>query len=68
MNIMGLAGVDLSIYKAHSTRSASTSKSKAEGLSVEQIVQRGNWSGSGTFKKFYDKGVSRDSFSVAVLK
>ena len=66
--VMRLAGVDVSVYKAHSTRAASTSKAKAEGLSVDQIVQRGNWSKVHTFKRFYDKDIPDRSFTKAVLK
>ena len=45
------------MYKAHSTRAASTSKAKAQGLSVEQITQKANWSRAITFFKFYNKKV-----------
>ena len=69
--IMEMAGVDTSVFKAHSTRSASTSKAKAQGLSVEQIVNRAHWSTAATFYRFYHKDVITDdtaSFEETVLQ
>ena len=54
---MESAGIEVDKYKAHSTRAAATSKAKKLGLSVEQIVERANWSRVTTFKKFYHKEV-----------
>lgn len=55
--IMTEAGIDTSIYKAHSTRSAATAKARAQGLSVEQIVNRAQWTNASTYYKFYCKEV-----------
>ena len=55
--VMESAGIEVDKYKAHSTRAAATSKAKKLGLSVEQIVERANWSRVTTFKKFYHKEV-----------
>ena len=49
--LLGDAEIDTSIYKAHSTWTASTSKAMTQGLSVEQITQRANWSRAA---KFFD--------------
>ena len=66
--LMAASGIDTSVYKAHSTRSASVSKAKSQGLSVDQILQRANWSQANTFYKFYDKKVQLDNaFQDAVL-
>jgi integrase len=64
---MELAGIDTSIYKAHSTRSAATSKAKVMGLSAQQIMQRANWTREGTFHRYYHRGVKEQSFQKAVL-
>ena len=61
---MAEAGIDTSIFKAHSTRSASTSKARALGLVVEHIVKQGNWSKAQTFHKHYHK----QGFQTMVLK
>ena len=55
--LMEDAGIDTSKYKAHSTRSAATSKAKVQGLSTHQILQAANWSNAGTFLRFYNKNI-----------
>ena len=52
--LMGDTGIDTSVYKAHSTCAASTSKAKAQGLSVEQITQKANWSRRGGTQSAYN--------------
>ena len=47
------AGVDTSVFKARSTRAASTTKAAMVGMSVEEIIQGADWSGKGVFRKFY---------------
>ena len=37
-----LAGVDVNIFKGHSTRAASTSKATVSGLSLCEILERGS--------------------------
>ena len=56
-DILAMAGININIYKAHSTRSASTSKAESLGLSIEEIVEQGNWSSKTTFEKFYRKSI-----------
>ena len=55
--LMEKAGVDTSIFKAHSTRAASTSKAKKQGVSTSQIVKCANWARATTFEKFYHKKI-----------
>ena len=68
--IMKAADVDVDSFKAHSTRSASTSKAFKHGLAVEQIVKRANFSHASTFHRFYNKSMKidkEDNFQLAVL-
>ena len=51
------SGIDINIFKAHSSRSASTSKAKCEGCSLKDILKRGQWSGKTTWQKHYHKSV-----------
>ena len=51
------AGFDLDRFSAHSTRSASTSKAKAKGVSLGTILKPAGWKGSSTFAKFFHKRV-----------
>ena len=68
--VMAKSGIDTSIYKAHSTRMAATSKAKAQGLSTGQIVKRANWASASTFHKYYHRKVADQKpsqFGEAVL-
>ena len=66
--IMEGAGIDTTIYQAHSTRSASTSKAKVGGLSVSDILERANWANAATFFRFYNREDSVNScFTNSVL-
>ena len=55
--ILGMSGINIEIYKAHSTRAASTSKADSLGLRIEDIVTQGNWTNRSTFEKFYRKPI-----------
>lgn len=65
--IMQAAGLDTEMFKAHSTRAASTSKAKMEGLSVTDILQQANWSRAGTFTRFYCRETKDNNFANKVL-
>ena len=64
--LMGAAGIDISVYEGHSVRGAATSKAKTLGLSSAQIIARANWSRVETFHNIYYKGTS-DEFQNKVL-
>ena len=53
--ILCFAGPDLSLYRAHSTRSASCSKASMKNVPVDTILSYGGWSRTSTFAKFYNK-------------
>ena len=55
---MAAAGLDTTKYQGHSVRSATTSRAKAAGLSVKEIMDRANWRNAKTFHRFYDRSVS----------
>ena len=59
----GLAksGINLQVYGPHSIRAASTSAAISEGVSVETIMQKGSWSNSQTFYKWYHKPIDNSS-------
>ena len=50
------AGIDMSIFKPHSTRSASTSKVVSR-LPLQTILKTAGWSRASTFRKYYEKRV-----------
>ena len=59
--ILGSVRIDANLFTAHSTRAVSTSKAKAKGLSLEDILKRGNGSNKSTWQKHYYKFVSNES-------
>ena len=50
--VLGKAGVDINIFKAHSSRSASTSRALCGGVSLEEVLKMADWSGRSTFNRF----------------
>ncbi|KAK6050897.1 site-specific recombinase, phage integrase family [Cooperia oncophora] len=55
-------------FKAHSTRAASTTFSKRQGLSSKAIMEAANWAPNGTtFEKFYYRGPLEQSFQDSLL-
>ena len=64
--VMADAGIDLSKFKAHSTRAAAVSKVPLSGLSVMEIVKLGVWSNATTFFKFYKKEIQVPSSESTV--
>lgn len=63
------SGIDISRYKAHSTRAASASSAaKVTSFPVSEILKAGGWSNTGTFGVYYNKPVEVvKSFGLAVL-
>ena len=65
---MERAGIDISMFKPHSTRMAATSKAKGASVPIQEILRTAGWSSSGTFDRFYDKPLMVEStFASAVL-
>ena len=56
---MGLsaAGIDTTVFTPHSTRAASTSKAKAQSVSMDIIMSLAGWSKATTFQRFYNKEI-----------
>ena len=52
---MQKSGIDISVFKPHSTRSASTSKAAAKQIPLRTIMNTAGWSRQSTFTKFYKK-------------
>eukprot|EP00111_Clytia_hemisphaerica_P017611 TCONS_00052109-protein len=70
VDILKLSGVDVSKFKGHSTRAATTSKALSLGISTKEILERGNWTRVSTFQKFYSKpieGRAKDGFQEKIL-
>ena len=61
------AGVDTSIFKAHSVRGASTSAAAEAGISIPEILEAADWSNKSTFERFYYRPRAKPSFGVTIL-
>ena len=64
---LGAAGIDTTIFKAHSVRGASTSAAANSGITTEDILKAADWSTDSSFQRFYYKPVYDTSFAKAVL-
>ncbi|MCP3927657.1 MAG: tyrosine-type recombinase/integrase [Bacteroidetes bacterium] len=51
------AGIDVTIFESHSTRSASTSAAKTV-TNLDTVLKAGGWSCSSTFTRYYDLKVT----------
>jgi integrase len=70
-SIMAAAGIDISIFKSHSTRSASTSAAERGGATLQEILITAGWSQESTFSRYYKKPIIDKkalAFDKAVLK
>ena len=63
---LGMAGVDLTVFTAHSTRSASSSKANNIGLSIKDIQKAAGWTNDSTFRRFYNLPIKRN-FGSAII-
>ena len=66
--LLGKAGVDTNIFKAHSVRSASASAVAVAGVTIPDILKAADWSSEAVFQKFYRKPTRTNQFGMAVLQ
>lgn len=61
------SGIDITVFSAHSTRHAATSRAQAQGVNIDQIRKAAGWSSnSSTFAKFYHRTIlSSDDAALA---
>ena len=66
--VMLQAGIDTTVFKPHSTRSASTSAAVSNNVPINDILMTAGWRSSSTFAKFYNKPVTHtNKFAEGVL-
>ena len=66
-SLLEAAGVDTSIFSAHSVRGASTSKAVNMGITTVDILKTADWSSESVFEKFYYKPSADAVYGKAVL-
>ena len=70
--MLQLAGVNVKVFKTHSTRSACTSAALKAGVAVNTILKSGGWTNESIFRKFYNRPVTvqdyNENYSVRLLR
>ena len=68
--VLKQAGIDISMFKAHSTRAALTSAAASGNIPLSTIMASAGWSNVDTFSKFYNKPVMENEqiFGDALLQ
>ena len=61
------AGIDTTVFKAHSTRGASTSKLAALHIPVREIMAKAQWKSESVFRQFYQKPLMPKDVSYTML-
>ena len=65
--VLSSAGIDTSVFKAHSVRGAATSAASDAGVTTNDILNAADWSNQSVFQKFYYRCQKNSSFGHAVL-
>ena len=70
-NVPKSSGINVSLFTAHSTRSAAASKTSASGLSIIEILEWGTWSNKSTRQRFCKKDIipiRAENFQDSVMR
>ena len=66
-SLLAAAGIDTSVFAAHSVRGASSSTAANLGITTNDILKAAGWSSESVFQRFYYKPTEDPSFGRAVL-
>ena len=55
--VLQKSGIDTEVFQGHSFRHAASSKARDRGASISEILERGGWGNSSTWKKFYHRDI-----------
>ena len=64
-SVLHSSGIDTSVFKAHSVRSASSSHAYDRGVQNSDILRAADWTNEKTFKKYYLRSCEASSTDVA---
>ena len=65
--VLKLSGIDVSMFTAHSTRSASASAAADSGVTTSDILKAADWSTESVFRCFYYRPTHNPLYGRAVL-
>ena len=66
-DLLGQAGVDTSVFMAHSVRGAAATAAINKGVTSADDLQAADWSFDTTFQRFYYRLTSSTSFGRGIL-
>ena len=66
--ILGKAGIDTTVFKAHSVRGASSTAAAEKGVHIEDILRTADWSTDSTFHKFYYRPTQTSNYAQTLLQ
>ena len=67
--VLVMTSINTEAFKAHSTRSASSSKAEVTGVPLTNISKQNHWSQASTFQRFYRKSTKEydSNFQLGIL-
>lgn len=66
VDVLEKAGINISVFSAHSTRSAASSKACQKGLNLTEISKAAGWTNAKTFATYYHKTI-KENFGQTLL-
>ena len=66
--MLGKAGIDTTVFKAHSVRGASSTAASEKGVLIEDILRKADWSTDSTFRKFYYRPTQANNYAQTLLQ
>jgi len=66
--ILRKAGIDTSVFKAHSVRGASSTAASMKGVLIEDILSTADWSTDSTFRRFYYRPMQSNNYAQILLQ
>ena len=66
-SLLEAAGIDTSVFTAHSVRGTSSSVAANLGITTNDILKAADWSSESVFERFYYKPTEDPAFGRAVL-
>ena len=64
-SILEESGIDVKMFKAHSTRAAATSAARSKSASVSDIMKMAGWTRASTFETYYHKHILSAGINLA---
>lgn len=65
--VLKMAGIDISVFTPHSTRSAAMSAASRSNVPLATILKTAGWSSESTFAKFYNKPIQDGALFGKIL-